>query len=108
MPTYPFAPDAATGSHLFSLVRSAGELPYEANVLLPHGKAYYTLVFTRCTRGRHWVNAVPYAPGPCAVLFEPPLGAGEGGADPVCTWVPATPTRASRPWPCCTPKGCAK
>lgn len=72
VPTYPFEPDEATGSQLFSLVRSAGELPYEADVLLPHRKAYYMLVFTKHTRGRHWVDAVPYVRRDHALYFSSP------------------------------------
>ena len=51
VPTYPFEPAEATGSRSFSLVRSAGETPYEADVLLPHRKAYYMLVFFLLTTG---------------------------------------------------------
>jgi AraC-like DNA-binding protein len=72
VPTYPFEPDEVTGSHLFSLVRSAGELPYEADVLLPHRKAYYMLVFTKHARGRHWVDAVPYVRQDHALYFSGP------------------------------------
>lgn len=72
VPTYPFEPDEATGSQLFSLVRSAGELPYEEDLLLPHRKAYYMLVFTKHTRGRHWVDAVPYVRQDHALYFSSP------------------------------------
>jgi len=72
VPTYPFEPDAATGSPFFSLVRSAGELPYEEDLLLPHRKAYYLLVFTKHTRGRHWVDAVPYVRQDHALYFSGP------------------------------------
>jgi len=72
VPTYPFEPDEATGSPLFSLVRSEGELPYEEDLLLPHRKAYYMLVFTKHTRGRHWVDAVPYVRQDHALYFSSP------------------------------------
>jgi AraC-like DNA-binding protein len=72
VPTYPFEPDQATGSRSFSLTRSAGEIPYEADVLLPHRKAYYMLVFTKHTRGRHWVDAVPYVRQDHALYFSSP------------------------------------
>jgi AraC-like DNA-binding protein len=72
VPTYPFEADEATGSQLFSLVRSAGELPYEEDLLLPHRKAYYMLVFTKHTRGRHWVDAVPYVRQDHALYFSSP------------------------------------
>jgi len=72
VPTYPFEPDQASGSRSFSLVRSEGEIPYEADVLLPHRKAYYMLVFTKHTRGRHWVDAVPYVRQDHALYFSSP------------------------------------
>jgi AraC family transcriptional activator of pobA len=72
VPIYPFEPDQATGSRSFSLVRSAGAIPYEADVLLPHRKAYYMLVFTKHTRGRHWVDAVPYVRQDHALYFSSP------------------------------------
>jgi len=72
VPTYPFEPDEAVGSHSFSIVRSEGELPYEADVLLPHRKAYYMLVFTKHARGRHWVDAVPYVRKDHALYFSGP------------------------------------
>jgi AraC family transcriptional activator of pobA len=72
VPIYPFERDEATGSYSFSIVRSEGELPYEADVLLPHRKAYYMLVFTKHTRGRHWVDAVPYERQDHALYFSSP------------------------------------
>ena len=72
VPIYPFEPDELTGSNSFSLVRSEGELPYEADVLLPHRKAYYMLVFTKKTTGRHWVDAVPYVRQDHALYFSSP------------------------------------
>jgi len=72
VPTYPFEPDEAAGSRSFSLVRSEGEVPYEADLLLPHRKAYYMLVFTKHTRGRHWVDAVPYVRQDHALYFSSP------------------------------------
>ena len=72
VPTYPFEPDEATGSNSFSLVRSEGALPYEADVLLPHRKAYYMLVFVKRGRGRHWVDAVPYVRKDHTLYFSTP------------------------------------
>jgi len=72
VPIYPFEPDEATGSKSFSLIRSEGEIPFEADVLLPHRKAYYMLVFTKHTRGRHWVDAVPYVRKDHALYFSSP------------------------------------
>lgn len=60
VPVYPFERDEVTGSQSFTLVRSEGTLPYEEDVLIPHRKAYYMLVFVKHNRGRHWVDLTPY------------------------------------------------
>lgn len=60
LPVHAFKRDEASGSNSFTIVRSEGELVYEADVLLPHRKAYYLLVFLKHNRGRHWVDMTPY------------------------------------------------
>ncbi|RYU80094.1 AraC family transcriptional regulator [Hymenobacter persicinus] len=60
VPVHPFRPDAAVGNPWFTMARSEGGLVYEADLLLPHRKAYYLLVFVRHNRGRHWVDGTPY------------------------------------------------
>ena len=72
VPIYPFEQDETTGSNSFSLVRSEGGIPYEADVLLPHRKAYYMLVFVKHSRGRHWVDAVPYVRKNHTLYFSTP------------------------------------
>jgi AraC family transcriptional activator of pobA len=72
VPIYPFERDEATGSNSFSLVRSEGAIPYEPNLLLPHRKAYYLLVFAKHAPGRHWVDAVPYVRQDHALYFSSP------------------------------------
>lgn len=72
VPIYPFERDETTGSSSFSIVRSEGALPYEADVLLPHRKAYYMLVFVKHTSGRHWVDAVPYVRKDHTLYFSSP------------------------------------
>jgi len=61
VPVHPFKRDEATGSsNSFTIHRAEGGLVYESDVLLPHRKAYYLLVFLRHNRGRHWVDMQPY------------------------------------------------
>lgn len=72
VPTHPFKPDAASGNHLLTIVRSEGELAYEADVLLPHRKAYYLLVFVRHSPGCHWVDATPYVRQDNTLYFTVP------------------------------------
>ncbi len=60
VPVYPFERDETTGSNWFSLLRSEGALPHEEDVLIPHRKAHYMLIFVRHGPGRHWVDMMPY------------------------------------------------
>ncbi|MEJ7661372.1 MAG: hypothetical protein WKG07_18120 [Hymenobacter sp.] len=45
---------------MFQLARVEGTLAYAADVLLPHRKDYYQLVFVRRGGSRHWVDMRPY------------------------------------------------
>lgn len=72
VPIYPFERDDITGSQLFTLLRSEGELTYEENLLLPHRKAYYLLVFVKHNRGRHWVDMTPYDRQDNTLYFSTP------------------------------------
>lgn len=59
VPVYSLA-QPATGSRLFQLARVEGTPAYAADVLLPHRKDYYQLVFVRRGGSRHWVDMRPY------------------------------------------------
>lgn len=60
VPVYSLAPPEATGSRSFQLVRTEGTLAYQSDMLLPHRKEYYVLVFVRRGGCRHWVDMTPY------------------------------------------------
>ena len=72
VPVYPLGRDEAAGSNSFTLVRSEGALVYESDLLIPHRKAYYLLVFVRHSRGRHWVDTRPYAHQANTLYFSTP------------------------------------
>ncbi|GAB3873355.1 hypothetical protein GCM10028824_24880 [Hymenobacter segetis] len=72
VPIYPFERDEVTGSKLFTLLRSEGELTYEENLLIPHRKAYYLLVFVKHNRGRHWVDMKSYDRKDNTLYFSTP------------------------------------
>lgn len=72
VPVHSFERDEATGSNLFTIVRSEGNLPYEEDLLIPHRKAYYLLVFVKHNRGRHWVDMRPYERKDNALYFTAP------------------------------------
>ncbi|UOQ52917.1 AraC family transcriptional regulator [Hymenobacter cellulosivorans] len=61
VPVYSFAPQpVASGSQSFQLIRSAGALAYRSDMLRPHRKDYYVLVFVQRGGCRHWVDMTPY------------------------------------------------
>ena len=72
VPTYPFERDQTTGSDSFSLLRSEGAVPCEENMLLPHRNAYYMLFLVKHSRGRQWVDTVPYDRQDNTVYFTVP------------------------------------
>jgi AraC family transcriptional activator of pobA len=72
VPIHSFECDEATGNRFFHIARSEGGLVYEADVLIPHRKAYYLMVFVEHNRGRHWVDTVPYDRKDSAFYFTAP------------------------------------
>ena len=73
IPVYPLAPSGTPGSGLFQLMRSAGPRPaFRQNVLQPHRKDYYHLVFVQRGGSRHWVDMTPYELKENALYFSAP------------------------------------
>jgi AraC family transcriptional regulator, transcriptional activator of pobA len=72
VPTYPFKQGAEAGHHPFTISRSEGGLVYEENLLIPHRRAYYLLVFAKHNVGRHWVDTLPYEHHDNAFYFTSP------------------------------------
>lgn len=60
VPVYSLAPQATSGNGWFQLTRTEGVPAHRSDVLLPHRKDYYLLVFVRRSSGRHWVDMRPY------------------------------------------------
>jgi AraC-like DNA-binding protein len=69
VPVHPFKGQGPNG---FALARSAGGTAIEPDMLLPHRKAYYLLVFVRQNQGRHWADLTPYEHRPNTVYFSEP------------------------------------
>ena len=69
MPVHPFRGSGAVG---FTMARSEGGVVIEADMLLPHRKAYYLLVFVRHAQGQHWVDTTPYEHRANTVYFSDP------------------------------------
>ncbi|MDO7876157.1 AraC family transcriptional regulator [Hymenobacter sp. ASUV-10] len=60
VPVHAFKRDEASGNNWFTITRSEGGLTYEADLLLPHRKDYYLMVFVRRNQGRHWADGKAY------------------------------------------------
>lgn len=72
VPVHAFEPDAATAHPHFTIRRSEGGLVYEPDLLLPHRKAYYLMVFLRHSPGRHWADTVAYEHHDNTFFFSTP------------------------------------
>lgn len=72
VPVHAFKPDEVIRNNGFTIVRAAGELVYEPDLLLPHRKEYYLLVFVKHHRGHHWVDMTPYRHHDNAFYFSDP------------------------------------
>ncbi|QRR00264.1 helix-turn-helix transcriptional regulator [Dyadobacter sandarakinus] len=64
VPTYTLEQDPVIGGRLFTMARFEGALTHQSELLVPHRKDYYLLVFTRQGNSRHWVDMTPYVTRP--------------------------------------------
>ena len=61
IPQYPFEPDEQTGNPMFSIAHSYCDVTYyKKDMLIPHRKDFYMLVFVKEGSSRHWIDMVPY------------------------------------------------
>ena len=72
VPVRSLPPRPGPGGGLLQLVRTEGTLAYSPDMLLPHRKDYYQLVFVRRGSGRHWVDAIPYVLQAATFYFTGP------------------------------------
>ena len=60
VPVYTLAQDPILGGQFFNMARFEGMLTHQSELLLPHRKVYFLLVFARHGNSRHWVDMAPY------------------------------------------------
>ncbi|PJJ53030.1 helix-turn-helix domain-containing protein [Hymenobacter chitinivorans] len=73
VPVYPLTPQQTPGSGLLQLARAQGQQPaFRQNMLRPHRKDYYHLVFVQRGGSRHWVDMTPYVLKENALYFSAP------------------------------------
>ncbi|MBF9219641.1 helix-turn-helix domain-containing protein [Hymenobacter ruricola] len=73
IPVYSLTSPQTPGSGMFQLNRAEGQPPaFRQNMLLPHRKDYYHLVYVQRGGSRHWVDMTPYELKENALYFSAP------------------------------------
>ncbi|GAB3755685.1 AraC family transcriptional regulator [Spirosoma pomorum] len=72
LPVYTSNQDDLYGNKLFRMARAEGTIEYQSDILVPHRKAYYLLVFVKRGNSRHWVDMTPYEIKENTVYFTVP------------------------------------
>jgi AraC-like DNA-binding protein len=71
LPLYSIEPDE-TGNKQFRLYHFEGSLPNQSDLLIPHRKNHYLLVFMRRGGSRHWIDMEPFVMKENTVYFSHP------------------------------------
>jgi AraC family transcriptional activator of pobA len=76
VPVYPLEPDGVTGSKSFRVYNYGGNyegnLPNQSDLLVPHRKDHYLLVFIRRAGSRQWIDMTPYTLKDNTIYFTGP------------------------------------
>lgn len=72
LPVYSLVPDKLTGNKNFRVYNFQGNLPDEADLLLPHRKNHYLIVLMRKGGTRQWVDMTPFTLKSNTVYFYVP------------------------------------
>ena len=72
VPVYPFDPDEVTGNKYFKVLNYEGSLPNQSDLLIPHRKDHYLLVFIRRAGTRQWIDMTPYILKDNTIYFTGP------------------------------------
>ena len=71
VPVYSLEPDKAGDKH-FKVYHYEGGFPNHADLLIPHRKSHYLLVFIRSADNRQWIDMTPYELKKNTVYFTGP------------------------------------
>ncbi|MEX8548046.1 MAG: helix-turn-helix domain-containing protein [Mucilaginibacter sp.] len=73
VPVYHLEPDEATGNKHFRVYNYEGSFPNQSDLLIPHRKDHYLIVFIRRAGGtRQWIDMTPYILQDHTVYFNGP------------------------------------
>lgn len=73
IPNYAFEPDNKTGNPMFKIAHNYCSVTYyKKDLLIPHRKDYYLMVFVKDGSSRHWIDMTPYSLKPNTFYFTVP------------------------------------
>lgn len=72
LPIYSLEPDDETGNKYFRVYNFDGSLPKQSDLLIPHRKDHYLLVFIRRANSRQWIDMTPYILKDNTIYFTVP------------------------------------
>ncbi len=72
VPVYPLEPDEVTGNKYFRVTHFEGSFPNQSDLLIPHRKDHYLIVFVRRAGVRQWIDMTPYILKDNSIYFTGP------------------------------------
>ncbi|GAB4037423.1 AraC family transcriptional regulator [Spirosoma jeollabukense] len=72
VPVYNLEPDEVAGNRNFRVYNFEGILPSESDLLVPHRKDHYLIVFIRRAGSRQWIDMAPYTIKDNTIYFTGP------------------------------------
>ena len=72
VPVYSLEPDEVTGNKQFRVYNYEGSLPSQSDLLIPHRKDHYLIVFIRRASSRQWIDMAPYVIKDNTIYFTGP------------------------------------
>ncbi|MBD2753886.1 helix-turn-helix domain-containing protein [Spirosoma validum] len=72
VPVYSLEPDEIAGNRNFRVYNYAGNLPSQSDLLIPHRKDHYLIVFIRRADSRQWIDMAPYTIKDNTIYFSGP------------------------------------
>lgn len=72
LPIFSLEPEGATANKHFRMYHFKGEVPNRSELLIPHIKDYYLIVFMRKTGHRQWIDMTPYLLKKHRIYFSGP------------------------------------
>lgn len=72
VPVYSLEPEQVGGNTHFRMYHYEGSLPHQSDLLVPHRKDHYLLVFIRRAGSRQWIDMTPYILKDNTIYFTGP------------------------------------